>query len=223
MTTPTHFDAFVFDMDGLLVNSEPLWFHIETSALERRGKIYNPSVQKQLVGMRMDEFWANMVRLYDLSDSPQDIIREVTALMIERVPYEVTPQPGASELLEYLQRRGVAMAIASSSPRPIIDAVVTSQQWDRFFPIHVSGDEVPRGKPAPDVYLEAARQLGVDPTRCLALEDSPNGARAAVTAGMTCFAVPDRSHGHPDDFRDITPYVFETLHQVMELLIAADT
>lgn len=215
----TTYDAYIFDMDGLLINSEPVWFHIEAGVLEKRGRVYDPGVQKQLVGLRMDEFWTNMVRLYDLSDTPADIIREVIALMVERVPHEVTPQPGATDLLDYLQGRGVKMAIASSSPRPIIDAVVRAQGWERYFPLHVSGDEVARGKPAPDVYLEAARLLGADPARCLALEDSPNGARAAVAAGMTCFAVPDRSHGQADDFLGITPHTFDTLYQVMELLV----
>jgi len=219
MPTRTTFDAYIFDMDGLLVNSEPLWFHIETGVLQKRGKVYDPAVQKQFVGMRMDEFWTNMVRLYDLDDAPTDIIREVIDLMVMRIPHEVTAQPGTGDLLDFLLAKNAKMAIASSSPRRIIDAVVTAQGWDRYFPLHVSGDEVARGKPAPDVYLEAARQIGADPARCLALEDSPNGARAAVAAGMTCYAVPDRSHGHSDDFKAITPYVFESLYEVMELLV----
>ena len=122
------------------------------------------------------------------------------------------------ELLEYLLARGIPCAIASSSPMPIIDAVVTSQGWDRFFQTHVCGDDVTHGKPAPDIYLEAARRIGIAPEACLALEDSPNGSRAAVAAGMVTIAVPDLSHTSHAAFEAITPYVFDSLHEVQAAL-----
>jgi beta-phosphoglucomutase-like phosphatase (HAD superfamily) len=84
--------------------------------------------------------------------------------------------------------------------------------------VRCSGDDEIQGKPAPYVYLSAARRLGVDPSDCVALEDSPNGSRAAVAAGMTCFAVPDRSHTGPEAFETITPYVFDDLHAVLKAL-----
>ena len=101
---------------------------------------------------------------------------------------------------------------------PIIDATVAAQNWDRYFQTHVCGEDVPAGKPAPDIYLEAARRLGVEPAHCLTLEDSPNGARAAVAAGMICYAIPDPSHSTGATFADITPYVYASLHDVVALL-----
>lgn len=210
--------AVIFDMDGLLVDSEPLWWKIESGVLASHGKVYNADLQKGLIGMRMDEFWANMVRIYGIPESPKNMIREVTHRMVELVPEEVHARPGAPELLAYLAAEGVPCAIASSSPLMIIDAVVAAQGWEHYFKARVSGDEVKQGKPAPDVYLEAARRIGCPPERCLALEDSKNGARAAVAAGMTCIAVPDLSHGHHRDFEGITPYVVDSLHDVLELL-----
>jgi beta-phosphoglucomutase-like phosphatase (HAD superfamily) len=100
----------------------------------------------------------------------------------------------------------------------IIDATVNAQGWNRYFHTHVCGDDVAEGKPAPDIYLEAACRLGFDPAVCLALEDSPTGARAAVAAGLTCYAVPDPSHTTPAAFAKVTPHVYHSLHQVLNSL-----
>ena len=138
--------------------------------------------------------------------------------MTALIPEKVMPRPGARELLDYLHARGIPCAIASSSPMAIIDATVAAQGWDHYFQTHVCGDDVVDGKPAPDIYLEAARRLNVDPAACLTLEDSPNGARAAVAAGMICYAIPDPSHTTDDAFAAITPYVYASLHDVVDLL-----
>lgn len=209
------FEAVIFDMDGLLVDSEPLWFRIESAVVAARGRTYQPEIQKHLIGMRMDEFWGNMVRLYELEDPVEMLMGEVIAGFGQLEHDDITQKPGAQELLEYLYAEGVPCALASSSPLLVIHRVVETQGWNKYFRALVSGDQVAAGKPAPDVYLEAARQINADPTRCLALEDSRNGSRAAVAAGMTCFAVPDLSHGHFDDFDGITPHRFASLHDVL--------
>ena len=140
--------------------------------------------------------------------------------MLELIPQHVVAQPGAQEVIDYVMAAGIPHCIASSSSMPIIDATLASQGWDNLFEIRCTAADEPHGKPAPDVYLTAARRLGIDPRDCLALEDSPNGARAAVAAGMTCYAVPDRSHSEPEAFAGITPHVFDSLHQVLEALRA---
>ncbi len=213
--------AVIFDMDGLLVDSEPVWQQVEDGLLTRRGYALNPAIRQGLIGMRMMDFWTAMVREYGLSDTPESLIAEVTTSMVGAIPGHVAPRPGAQELLDYLRGRGVPCAIASSSPMAIINAVVQSEGWHGCFDAFVSGDQVPNGKPAPDIYLEAARQLGADPAACLALEDSRNGARAAVAAGAVCYAVPDLSHGHPDHFAEITPHIFDSLHDVRDSLAGA--
>jgi HAD superfamily hydrolase (TIGR01509 family) len=131
------------------------------------------------------------------------------------IPTEVHRQPGAAELVTYVQEQGIPTAIASSSPISIIDATIEAMGWGEIFKIRCTADDVALGKPAPDVYLAAAKVLGVDPVHCLALEDSPAGSRAAVAAGMTCYAVPDSSHSAHTAFEDITPHVYDSLHDVL--------
>jgi HAD superfamily hydrolase (TIGR01509 family) len=213
--TANAFKAVIFDMDGLLVDSEPLWAICEQDMLDRRGKVWASSIQKSFIGMRMADFLRGMAAGYGLSD-PVEVMRdEIETQMCELIPERATPRPGALELIDYLAANGIPCAIASSSSQVIIDKVVESHGWGHIFKTRVTGDIVPNGKPAPDVYLEAARQLGVAPADCLALEDSPNGTRSAVAAGMLTFAVPDLSHSHIDELTAITPHVFESLHEVL--------
>jgi HAD superfamily hydrolase (TIGR01509 family) len=213
--------AVIFDMDGLLVDSEPVWQQVEDGLLSRRGYVLDPTIRHGLIGMRMTDFWGAMTKAYGMPETPDTMIAEVTANMVAAIPGHVDQRPGAQDLLDFLHARGMPCAIASSSPMAIIQAVVESEGWHGCFDVFVSGDQVPNGKPAPDIYLEAARQLGVDPAACLSLEDSTNGARAAVAAGTVCYGIPDLSHGYPDQFSDITPHVFASLHDVREALAAA--
>lgn len=210
--------AVIFDMDGLLVDSEPVWAIAEHAMMTERGIRPNPDIQRTLIGMRMRDFIGGMHVAYGLTDSVDVLCDDLVARMARLIPDKVLPRPGARELLDYLNRRGIPCAIASSSPMSIIDATVTTQGWDQFFAVRVCGDDVPLGKPAPDIYLEAARRLAVDPADCLTLEDSPNGARAATAAGMICYAIPDPTHSTGATFADITPYVYPSLHDVIDLL-----
>lgn len=205
-------------MDGLLVDSEPVWHFVEGEMLQARGKSWEHAVQKDLIGLRMSDFWASMCSAYQLTEAPAALITEATNRMVEAIPLKVVARPGAHELLAYFHKRDVPMAIASSSPMPIIDAVVESRGWARYFQVWVSGDEVAHGKPAPDIYLETARRMNVSPHEVLTLEDSRNGARAAVAAEMICYAVPDPTHNSPTDFEGVTPYIFDSLHDVLRIL-----
>lgn len=213
-------DYVIFDMDGLLVNSEPVWAMVEDEVVSRRGFALHADIRNQFIGMRMRDFWDGVKRAYEFAEPVEVFIDEVTSNMVVTIPIHATAQPGANELLAYLAERRVPLALASSSPMAIIEAVVGHFGWRGYFQHLVTGDEVPNGKPAPDIFLEAARRLGADPARCLVLEDSRNGARGAVAAGMTCYAVPDVSHGG-SNFEGITPHVFADLHAVREALRAA--
>jgi HAD superfamily hydrolase (TIGR01509 family) len=205
-------------MDGLLVDSEPVWAIAETAMLAQRGKQSVEEIQRELVGLRMRDFLAGMRRAYELSETVDDLSVDITARMIALIPQKVVARPGAQELLDFLYARNVPCAIASSSPMAIIDATVTAQGWNRYFHTHVCGDDVAQGKPAPDIYQEAARRIDFEPSVCLALEDSPTGAKAAVAAGLTCYAVPDLSHTTSAAFSSVTPYVFESLYNVIDML-----
>ena len=218
MTTDFCPQAVIFDMDGLLVDSEPVWSVAENAMMAARGKQSDPEIQRTLVGLRMRDFLAGMLHAYAMTDTLDDLSADITQRMIALIPSDVHPRPGACELLDFLYTHHIPCAIASSSPMSIIDAVVEAQGWTQYFRTHVCGDDVDHGKPAPDIYLEAARRLGFDAKVCLALEDSPTGARAAVAAGMICYAVPDLSHTTVAAFAQVTPHVYDSLHDVVATL-----
>lgn len=213
------FKAIIFDMDGLLVESESVWAVAESDLLDVRGLALTQEKREQLVGLRLDEFMVKLCQIYPtLQESPVALGQELTERMLQYIPTRVHAQPGAHELVRWVAEQQLPRAIASSSPLSIIDATMEAMGWSEIFTLRCTADDDARGKPAPDVYLRAAKLLGVDPADCLTLEDSPNGSRAAVAAGMTCYAVPDRTHTRPDVLRTITPYVFDSLHDVLTTL-----
>ena len=219
MTTP---QAIIFDLDGLLVDSEHVWHVIENEMVEERGKSHTPQVREKIVGLRVDECMAIMKDAYQFTETVQELFDEIIERHIKRVPDQVKAKPGAHEIIEYVHAHDIPTAIASSSPLNVINAEVEAQGWGDYFAIRCTADDDARGKPAPDVYLRAARTVGVPPAYCIALEDSPNGARAAIAAGMTCYAVPDPAHSGPEAFADITSHVFPDLYAVLETLKKAN-
>ena len=212
------FEAIIFDMDGLLVDSEVVWQIAETDLIAARGHVYTEEVREKIIGMRLDEFLVILRDEYQISDTVEELCEELTQRMVELIPKKVKAKPGANEIIQYAAENNIPRAIASSSPMAIIEAIVQSQGWGDLIPQRYTADDVAAGKPAPDVYLYATKNLGVEPTKCLALEDSPNGTRAAVAAGMTCYAVPDLSHSKVEAFNSITPHIFPDLHQVLDVL-----
>jgi len=214
----THFDAIIFDMDGLLVDSERVWYMAEDDFIQSYGHVYTEEAREAIVGLRLDEFIAKLKAIYNLEPSVQDLSRQLEKMVLDLIPLEVQVQPGAQEMIDYVSKNDIPHAIASSSSMNVINTTLAAQGWADLFKVRCTADDDINGKPAPDVYLRAAKTLGVDPEKCLALEDSPNGARAAVAAGMTCYAVPDISHTRPEAFGDVTPHVFNTLHEVLESL-----
>jgi len=212
------FDAVIFDMDGTLVDSEVLWEEAEGEMFAERGLDYTDEVREQVIGLRLDEFFTKLINIYELDETVDDLIHELEERMLVLIAERAIPKPGANELIDWVREMGLPYCIASSSSQNIIEAVVKSQpNWVEWFAKRYSADLVALGKPAPDVYLYAAEQLGVDPTKCLALEDSSTGAKAAVAAGMTCYAIPDFHTPH-EKFADITPHVFNDMHEILALL-----
>ena len=210
------FSGIIFDMDGTLVDSEVVWERVENQMFAEWGIDYTVEVREQIIGLRLDEMWEKLVAMFALEGSPPDLSRELQRRFIDIVQ-EVEPKPGANEIIQYAIDNNIPNCIASSSPQSIIEAIVMAQGWDELIPKRYSADLVTLGKPAPDVYLYAAKQLGVAPSQCLAIEDSANGARSAVAAGMTTYVVPD-THTTADKFADITPHVYDTLHDVLNSL-----
>jgi HAD superfamily hydrolase (TIGR01509 family) len=211
------FKGIIFDMDGTLVDSEVVWDEAETELFAARGLDYNYDVRQKVIGLRLDEFFERLIVLYGMNETVPNLMADLIERMLVKIPSLVKPKKGAQALLEWTAAQGIPYCIASSSPLKIIEATVKAQGWSELIPRLYTADVVSKGKPAPDVYLYAAEQLGLDPSECLALEDSPNGARSAVAANMTCYVVPD-FHSTPDKFAEITPHLFNDLDEVLASL-----
>lgn len=210
------FDAIIFDMDGLLVDSEPLWHEAEIEMVEGAGYTYADDVREQTIGVRVDEFARIIHRHYPrVGDSPEAIIEEITGRILGMPLEKIQPRPGAEAIIQFVAERGIPRAIASSSWDCVIDHFVDLLGWDALIPRRYSAQHMARGKPAPDIYLHAAKQLGYPPARCLALEDSRAGTQSAMAAGMTCYTVPDLSHSSLDDFAGINKHVYESLYDIL--------
>jgi mannitol-1-/sugar-/sorbitol-6-/2-deoxyglucose-6-phosphatase len=184
--------AVVFDMDGVLVDSERFWQDAEIDVLGRLGVPLTRDMCRQTMGFRVDEAVAHWYTRYPWhGPSPAEVEQDVMAAVVHLIRTSGQPMPGVAAAIDYLTAEGVPLAVASSSFYAVIDAVLEVLGIaDRFEVVHSAQDER-LGKPHPDVYLTAARKLGVDPTRCVAVEDSVNGLRSAKAAGMTCVAIPD--------------------------------
>ena len=183
-------EAVVFDMDGVLVDSEHVWDDVrEALAHERRGR-WHPGAQRAMMGMSSPEWSRYMHEEIGLAESPDEINRIVVEQMLERYASGPPWLDGALDAVGRLSERFV-LGLASSSNRVLIDVVLEAGGIAGLFRATVSSEEVARGKPAPDVYLEAARSLGVAPESCVAVEDSHNGIRSAKAAGMACIAIPN--------------------------------
>ena len=207
---PESIDAVIFDLDGLLLDSEHLWDEAREQLARERGGRWHDRAQADMMGMSSPEWSRYMHERIGLPESPEEIsaevVRRLEALYRERLPLV----PGAREAVERLAAHW-PLGLASSSNRPVIDLALELSGLAPFFRATVSSEEVERGKPAPDVYLEAARRLGVDPSRAAAIEDSHNGILSAAAAGMRVVAIPNRRFPPGDEALQQADVVLDSL------------
>ncbi|HST13966.1 MAG TPA: HAD family phosphatase [Gaiellaceae bacterium] len=189
--------AVVFDLDGVIVDSEQVWDEVREDYVRETGGTYTDESARDMMGMSSPEWSRYMAEALRVPGTAEEINAAIVERMLARYGEAPPLLPGA---VDAVRRIGawVPLAIASSSNRELIDVVLRASGLKADFGATVSSEEVPRGKPSPDVYLEAARRLGVDPARCGAVEDSHNGIRSAKAAGMLVVAVPN-PHYPPDD------------------------
>jgi HAD superfamily hydrolase (TIGR01509 family) len=189
MSHNTGLQAVLFDMDGLLVDSEPLWYEAEKAVIARLGGSWTESDQHALVGGSMEVTVRYLLSKATRPASPATVARWLAASMAELVSSRPLPvMAGARELLGQVAASGLPYGLVTSSEREIMD-IVLGRLGTRF-PVTVCAGDVSRCKPDPECYLLAAAKLSVDPRRCVALEDSPNGVAAAEAAGCLTIAVP---------------------------------
>ncbi len=182
--------AVVFDLDGVIVDSEQVWDAAREALARERGGRWHKGATQDMLGMSSVEWSRYMHDVIGLEDPPKEISAEVVRRLGATYREELPLIDGATEAVARLSEHW-PLGLASSSNREIIDLVLELSRLDRFFEATVSSEEVQRGKPAPDVYLEAARRLGVDPERSAAVEDSRNGILSARAAGMRVLAIPN--------------------------------
>jgi HAD superfamily hydrolase (TIGR01509 family) len=185
-------DAVLFDLDGVIVDSEPVWEQVRRHYVAAHGGQWQPDTQRRLMGMSTPE-WARYLVELGVDRTPEQVADEVVAEMAHRYDTHVPLIDGADQVVRRLAAHWT-LGLASSSPARLIDAALAATGLTDAFATTLSTEQVDRGKPAPDVYLTVARRLGVDPTRCVAVEDSSNGVRSAAAAGARVIAVPHASY-----------------------------
>jgi HAD superfamily hydrolase (TIGR01509 family) len=191
-------DAVVFDLDGVMVDSEQVWDDVREQLARERGGRWHEGAQAAMMGMSSPEWSAYMHDEIGLRESPEEINAEVVRRLLERYRRQLPLIDGAVEAVERLGG-DFTLGVASSSNRPVIEAVLDGAGIADRFDAVVSSEEVARGKPAPDVYLEAMRRLGVEHAHTAAVEDSSNGIRAAHAAGMRVIALPNTHYPPAED------------------------
>jgi HAD superfamily hydrolase (TIGR01509 family) len=206
-------DAVVFDLDGVILDSEELWDEVREGLARERGGRWHEGAQADMMGMSSREWSVYMHELIGLPEPPEEINAEVVRRMLERYRGELPLIPGAVEAVERLAARW-PLGLASSSNRELIEAALEASGLARHFRVTVSSEEVVRGKPAPDVYLEAAHRLEIKPEHCAAVEDSHNGIRSANAAGMRVIAIPNRRFPPGDDALAGADVVLDSIAQL---------
>jgi HAD superfamily hydrolase (TIGR01509 family) len=184
-------EAVVFDLDGVLLDTEELWNEARRQIAQERGGRWRADAQQAMMGMSSPEWSRYMHDVIGVPDPPEQISEEVVERLAELYRRQLPLVDGAIEAVRRVGARW-PLGIASSSNRPLIDLFLDLTGTRDLFQATASSEEVGHGKPAPDVYLEAAARLGVTPDRCAAIEDSENGIRSAATAEMCVIAIPNR-------------------------------
>ncbi len=183
--------AIIFDMDGLMVDSEPLARHAWNQVLQAHSFRMTDNVYRQMIGRRTDKAGQILLENYPLPMALNELVDQKTTIFHDIRAQGVPAMPGLMALQAVIKERGIPWAVATSSPREHAEIILAQLGLTEDCHAIAAGNEVAHGKPAPDIYLLAAERLGIDPTVCLALEDSEPGCQAANAAGMTVIAIPN--------------------------------
>ncbi len=214
--------AVVFDMDGLMFNSEDVYTLAGIELLRRRGREFTADLKDAMMGIPPRESFEIMIQHHGLPESWDVLARESNEIFLALLPEHLTLMPGLLELLDALEKAGIAKAIATSSGRRLTAACLGPFDLTRRFQFVLTSEDITHGKPHPEVYLTAAKRFGVLPSQMLVLEDSQNGCRAAAAAGARVVAVPGE-HSRRHDF-SVASLVIDSLddRRLYDLLGLAD-
>jgi 16S rRNA pseudouridine516 synthase len=220
---PQPFRAVIFDLDGVLADSEPWWNEIDAQLLREYGVTYRGEYHRQVLGV---SYWLAVEfykKTFGISAPTEELIRRRGEIATEFFANRVDLFPAAKAVIEELRQVKLRLAVATSSvgvsARPFLDR----HQLTAFFEVIVTGDEIERGKPAPDIYLRAAEKLGMPENECLVIEDALSGIAAGKAARMRVAAIPDTRFVNPRDYEKEADYVLGSLSEIPALVRSAAT
>ncbi|MBV8541183.1 MAG: HAD family phosphatase [Pseudonocardiales bacterium] len=212
--------AVVFDLDGVLVDSEELWDAVRRGVAAEAGRPWPAQATRAMQGMSTAEWSTYLTDAVGVPAEPDEVAATVLDRMAAQYDVRLPLLPGAVEVVERLGRRW-PLGLASSSPRRLIDTVLESAGLAQWFQVSVSTEEVGAGKPSPAVYRTVLQRLGVDPVRAIAIEDSSNGLRSAATAGLVVLAVPNTAFPPSEDALALADVVVGSLDEITPELVAS--
>jgi HAD superfamily hydrolase (TIGR01509 family) len=214
--------AVIFDLDGLMVDSEPIALEVWREVLTPYGVQLSAQVYSRVIGLEPRRGAGMMIEIFDLPMSVDELLKTYWQHRTEVMEQRIDPQPGLLELIDTLDQAGLRLGVASNSPHFYVLRILAAIGLDRRMACTVGSDQVQAGKPAPDVYLSAAECLQVRPEACLAIEDSPAGVEAVHTAGMRCVAVPNRELAGGDfSLADMTFGSLDAFHEFVRAELKA--
>jgi mannitol-1-/sugar-/sorbitol-6-/2-deoxyglucose-6-phosphatase len=209
--------AVIFDMDGVLIDSEPLWRIAMMKGFNDIGIVFTEEDCRKTTGMRFKEVVEHWFNHHQIThSSPTQLSDSVISNLIELIKRDGMPMPGAVELLEFLRKKQFPIGLATSSNHILIEAVLTKTQTALYFNEVTSAEFLQNGKPHPEVFLKCAENLKTDPRHCLVIEDSVNGVLAGKAAGMTVIAIPDAEHRNDKRF-EVADFRLTNLSDVIKL------
>lgn len=218
MGAMSRIDAVIFDMDGTLTDSEHWWDEVRRGLAEQDGVPWPESATTAMMGLSTPEWSRYLVEQVGVRGTPAEAAKRTIDGMVAKYRAGVPLLPGADEAVRRMAARG-PIAICSSSPRLLIDAVAAEMGWDELLTAKVSTEEVARGKPHPDGHLRAAELMGVAPENCLVVEDASNGIKSAINAGMRVIAVPPHFNPPPAEVLAQADLVIDDLTELTESVL----
>ena len=208
-----HFSALIFDMDGLMIDTEGLYWDAAREIAAGFGKKVADDTMRQMMGRAPIDSMRVFAHDLQLPDSPQDLLHRRTVLMLERFRKPITPMPGLTEILETFHGQ-LKLAVATSAPKEFVDLILPAMSISRFFDAIQTSDGITHGKPHPEIYLKAIERLHLQPQACIVLEDSTAGAQSGKNAGAYTIAVPS-NYTRSQNF-DFANYIARDLIDAMQ-------
>ena len=193
--------AVIFDMDGVLVDTEPLWSRGDKEFFKKRGIKYNDEFKAEIIGKSQERNARFYKKKFNLKEPASEIMEDRLEIIHDLYKRRISAKPGALNLIKQLHKNNYIIALASNSSIRLINTALKRFSLDRYFSVKISGESVKRGKPAPDIYLVAARKIKVKPSECLVIEDTGSGISAAKKAGMFCIALFDKRYAKKETLK----------------------